>query len=241
MALYDSIGNGYSDLRRADARIAASIYSALGDARRVVNVGAGAGSYEPRDREVIAVELSQTMIRQRPPGAAAVVQASATDLPFRDDCFEAAMALLTIHHWPDAERGLREMQRISRRRVLLLTYDPNRRFWLHEYFPQIAEIDLQIMPRMEQLTRVLGRIEVCEVAIPHDCSDGFLGAYWRRPAAYLDERTRAAISTFARIDASAGLQRLRDDLASGRWQEGHGYLLEQESLDVGYRLVVASL
>lgn len=239
--LYDSIGHGYRNLRRPDPRIAAPIRHALGDAASVVNVGAGAGSYEPTDRRVIAVEPSLTMIRQRPRGAAPVVQASGTDLPFRDEAFDASLAILTIHHWPDRAKGLRELGRAARRRVVLLTWDPSYGgFWLTDYFPEMLEIDRKILPSVEELGRALGRISVTNVPVPHDCSDGFLGAYWRRPEAYLDPRVRSAISTFSKLsDLETGLVRLGDDLQSGEWRRRYGNLLRRSSLDLGYRLVVS--
>ena len=244
MRSYDTIGVGYSRYRRADARLAAAIDAALGMAATVVNVGAGAGSYEPADRRVVAVEPALTMIRQRPEGSAAVVQGSATHLPFHGGAFAAALAILTVHHWPDRARGLGELARIARERVVVVTWDPAvTDFWLLEdYFPEIATIDGPIFPSMEELGRALGRIEVRPFAIPHDCSDGFLGAYWRRPHAYLDAGVRGAISTFAKLpDVATGLGRLEADLGNGAWTRRHGHLLNRTELDLGYRLVVAEL
>lgn len=239
--LYDAIGRGYGTRRRPDPRVAAAIARALGEARTVVNVGAGAGSYEPADRAVIAVEPSSAMIAQRPPGSAPVVQTSASDLPFRDGAFDAALAVLTIHHWPDRARGLGELARVARRRVVLLTWDPaTPAFWLvDEYFPEIWTIDRPIFPSMDELRRALGPIEVQAVPVPHDCLDGFLGAYWRRPAAYLEADVRAAMSTFSKLgDVGPGLARLRRDLADGSWARRHGALLDRSELDLGYRLVI---
>jgi SAM-dependent methyltransferase len=239
--LYDRIGRGYGRLRRPDPRIASRIRRALGSASSVVNVGAGAGSYEPDDREVVAVEPSALMIRQRDPGAAPAVRASASDLPFGDGSFDACLAVLTIHHWPDLERGLRELRRAARQRVVILTHDPSvTGFWLTDYFPEILEIDERILPSLSELARHLGRIRVSDVPIPHDCTDGFLGAYWRRPEAYLRTEVRAAISTFVRLrDPQGGLDALRRDLASGAWHDRYGRLLSRPALDLGYRLVVA--
>ncbi|HLL82902.1 MAG TPA: methyltransferase domain-containing protein [Longimicrobium sp.] len=240
--LYDQIGLGYSHYRRPDPRIGAAILGALGEGESVVNVGAGAGSYEPSDRAVVAVEPSMEMIRQRRAGSAPVVQASASDLPFRDDAFAPALAILTVHHWPDRVRGLAEMVRVGRARVVLVTFDPAASdFWLvDEYFPAIAEIDRRNMPPVEELRDVLGEIEVRPLAVPHDCTDGFLGAYWRRPHAYLDAGVRGAISAFAMIgDVEAGVARLHDDLDDGTWERRHGHLLRQPEADLGYRLVIA--
>jgi SAM-dependent methyltransferase len=238
--LYDALGRDYRAYRRPDARVAALIAAALGDAETVVNVGAGAGSYEPDDRPVVAVEPSTVMLRQRRSGAP-VVQASATALPFGDGAFAAALAVLTVHHWPDRARGLAELARVARGRIVVLTWDPAwAGFWLvDEYFPEIVALDRPIFPALDELRRLLGPIEVRPVPIPHDCTDGFLGAYWRRPAAYLDPGVRGAISTFAKLpDVEAGLGRLRADLADGTWARRHADLLDRTELDLGYRLVI---
>ena len=241
--LYDAIGIGYRDFRRPDPRLETAIIRALNQAETVVNVGAGAGSYEPSDRSVVAVEPAMTMIRQRRPGSAPVVQASATELPFRDDGFAAALAILTVHHWPDQARGLDEMARVARRRVVVVTWDPSTSgFWLtDDYFPEIFEIDRPLFPSIEDFRRALGRVEVHPLPIPHDCVDGFLGAYWRRPHAYLDAGVRSAISTFAKLhDLGRGLDRLRRDLEDGSWTRRYGDLLDQPEIDLGYRIVVAA-
>lgn len=242
-ALYDDIGIGYGAYRRPDPRIAARIAQALGAARSVVNVGAGAGSYEPADRAVAAVEPSAEMVSQRAASAAPAVRASAEHLPFRDRAFDAAMAVLTIHHWPDWRAGISEMRRVARGPIVILTYDPDHSgFWLvREYFPEIQALDRKTMPRLAEIKEVLGPVEAHPVPVPADCTDGFLGAYWRRPEAYLDAGARRAISVFARIgDLQPGLTRLRADLADGTWVRRHGALLAQPELDIGYRLVVAS-
>jgi SAM-dependent methyltransferase len=240
--LYDTIGVGYGSYRRPDPRIAAAIMRALGELAPIVNVGAGTGSYEPADRPVVAVEPAMTMIRQRQARTIPVVQASATHLPFRDGAFAAALAVLTVHHWPDRMRGLAEFARVARHRLVIATYDPAAAgFWLIEdYFPAIREIDRLSMPSLEEFRRALGPVDVRALPIPHDCTDGFLGAYWRRPYAYLDPGVRRAISAFAKIPhIDAGLTRLRADLANGTWARRYGHLLHQEALDLGYRLVIA--
>lgn len=242
-ALYDSIGGNYAQYRRPDPRIAAAIEAALGDATSVVNIGAGSGSYEPSGREVIAVEPSEVMIRQRPAGAAPCRQGSAEALPVETGSVDAAMAILSAHHWTDLERGFREMARVARKRAVLLTWVPDAApFWLTEdYFPEILANDRQIFPSTADLTamleRTIGPVQMAPLPIPHDCTDGLLCAYWRRPEDYLDEDARSAISAFARIDAGAGLARLRADLASGRWAERNRHLLDLEALDAGYRIV----
>ncbi|MEM7412135.1 MAG: class I SAM-dependent methyltransferase [Myxococcota bacterium] len=241
MARYDTIGQGYAQARRSDPRLAARILAALGDCRSVVNVGAGTGSYEPVDRSVLAVEPSPVMIRQRAPSAAPVVQAAASHLPFRDAAFDGSLAILTLHHWTDLDRGLQELSRAARKRTVILTYDNDAEgFWLTEYFPQIRALDAVSMPSIERIRKQLGRAEVFDVPVPVDCTDGFLGAYWCRPEAYLRPEVRAGISVFASLDEpEAGLARLRDDLASGAWEQQYGWVRGRSELDVGYRLLVA--
>lgn len=238
--LYDEIGRDYRAHRRPDPRIAAAILRGLGPAESVLNVGAGAGSYEPEDRRVVAVEPSRVMIQQRRPGSAPVVQASATELPFRDGALAATLAVLTVHHWPDRARGLAEMVRVASKRVVIVTWDPDSRgFWLvDDYFPQLVELDRPLFPTVGELRAILGPVEVVRLPIPHDCTDGFLGAYWRRPHAYLHAGVRGAISTFSKLDAGPGLARLRADLEDGTWERRHARLLEATELDLGYRLVV---
>lgn len=242
--LYDRIGVGYRTLRVPDSRIAAAIVRALGDAASVANVGAGAGSYEPRDRRVIAIEPALTMIQQREPDAAPVLRATAEALPLRDASVDAALAILTVHHWHDRARGLAELRRVARRRVVILNHVHLDSFWLGDYFPGIRAIDRTIFPSAEDYERVLGVVRMSAVPIPHDCSDGFLGAYWRRPDAYLRADVRSAISSFdklAQAELAIGLARLRADLASGVWRERNAGLLGIDALDLGYRLVVAEL
>ena len=239
---YDEIGGGYAQARCADPRIATHILRALGDATTIVNVGAGSGSYEPAGRSVIAVEPARKMIQQRPTGSASVVQASAMQLPFLNNAFSAALAVLTVHHWPDRERGLAELARVARDTIVILTWDPDSPgFWLvQDYLPELAEIDRKIFPSMAEIGSVLGPIEINPVPIPHDCTDGFLGAYWRRPHAYLDRRRQRGISTFARVIGLDGkLARLRADLEDGTWQNRHADLLNQTELDIGYRIVTS--
>lgn len=242
--LYDEIGGGYRNARRSDPRIATAIVRALGQADTVVNVGAGAGSYEPADRSVVAVEPAMTMIRQRRAGSAPAVQASATALPFRDAAFAAALAILTVHHWPERARGLDELALVARGRAVIVTWDPAASgFWLvDDYFPEIVEIDRAIFPSIEELRRALGPVEVSTLPIPHDCVDGFLGAYWRRPQAYLDAEVRGAMSTFSKIRRlESGLFRLRKDVEDGSWTRRYGDLLSRSEIDLGYRLVVSTL
>jgi SAM-dependent methyltransferase len=241
-ARYDAIGRTYTATRQTEPRIAARIWAALGDARTVVNVGAGTGSYEPPDREVTAVEPSEVMIAQRPPHAAPAVQASAEALPFADDSFDAAMAVLTLHHWTDWRAGCAELKRVARERVVVFSWDPTfrGRMWLSaEYFEALSWQDVADFPSLpDQAAALDADIEV--VPIPWDCRDGFFSAFWRRPEAYLDPAVRAGISTMARREGELadGLARLRADLESGGWARRHADLLELEELDVGYRLLI---
>jgi SAM-dependent methyltransferase len=243
MALYDHIGRQYAKSRRPDPRIASAIEAALGDAASVVNIGAGTGSYEPRARSVIAVEPSDVMIRQRAADAAPCLQGSAEALPLETASVDAAMAILSAHHWQDLERGFSEMARVARKRAVLLTWVPDAaQFWLtHEYFPEIAAHDRTIFPDTAALTamlkRVIGPVHMLSLPIPHDCIDGLLCAYWRRPDSYLSPEVRSGMSSFARIDAEPGLARLRSDLSSGRWAERNGHLLALHELDLGYRII----
>lgn len=243
MTEYDRIGASYARTRRPDPRIARALHEALGDARTVVNVGAGTGAYEPRDREVTAVEPSAVMIAQRPPDAAPAVQASAEALPFGDASFDAAMAVFTIHHWSDWRAGIDELVRVAPGRVAVLAFDVDwvERYWLvRDYLPAIGELDRGRTAPLADVAEALGaRVE--PVPIPHDCSDGFLCAYWKRPLAYLDPTVRANISPFPLLGEEAvadGLERLERDVADGTWAARNAELLEADEADFGYRLLV---
>ncbi|HZY92187.1 MAG TPA: class I SAM-dependent methyltransferase [Thermoplasmata archaeon] len=241
---YDVIGRNYSIHRRPDPRIAARINTALADAQRVLNVGAGSGSYEPRGLPVVATEPSRVMIAQRRGRSTRVVRGVAEALPFFDKAFDVAMAVFTIHHWKDLRKGLSEMRRVSRRQ-LILTFDQQAeyRFWLvSDYFPEIATSVPFTAARFEDILSEMRPSVVEPILIPHDCVDGFLAAYWRRPAAYLDPAKRACISSFAMMDAvslSRGLTRLSSDLRSGRWARKNAHLKEQTEYDGGYRLLLS--
>jgi SAM-dependent methyltransferase len=243
--IYDSIGRGYATRRQADPRIALHIRTALASCTSVLNVGAGTGSYEPTELNVVAVEPSFTMIRQRRAAAAPAVQARAEALPFRDASFDAVLGVLTLHHWHDLKLGLAECGRSARKRVVLLTIDLEvyGQFWLlQEYFPDLLAIDQEIFPSIDTIASTLGSVNITAVPIPADCIDGFLGAYWRRPEAYLETAIRAGMSTFAKItNVDDRVALLREDLASGRWHRTHRDLLNSSDFDLGYRLVVAQL
>jgi len=240
--LYGTIGVTYTATRRTDPRVAAQIWAALGDARTVLNVGAGTGSYEPPDREVLAVEPSAVMRAQRPADAAPCVAGTAESLPFADKSFDAAMAVATIHHWPDPVAGLREMQRVARR-LVVFTYELEglAKFWLtRDYLPELPE-SLVGDPLLSELAGAIGgRSE--PILVPWDCEDGFYEAYWRRPEAYLDEQVRRNCSVWAKLGPDIeqrAVRDLRDDLASGRWAERNRELLDLESADLGLRLLIA--
>jgi SAM-dependent methyltransferase len=240
--IYDAIGHGYARHRRPDPAIVTMIDEALGEVRSVVSIGSGAGSYEPRDRRVVAVDASAVMIAQRPPGAAPAIQATAEALPLSGESFDAAIAVLTVHHWPDLLAGLAEMQRVAGRQVVL-TFDPKThcRHWLTDYVPEIGDIFLAAPP-VEVVADTLGARAVHVVPLAHDTPDGMTIAYWRRPEAYLDPERRAGGSALQQVDAAAlerGLRRLESDLASGAWNERYGALLHEETMDYGLRLVVA--
>ncbi|MGY1754778.1 methyltransferase domain-containing protein [Blastococcus sp. SYSU D01042] len=247
MALYDRIGRSYRRTRQADPRIAAAIREALGDVRSVVNVGAGAGAYEP-PVTVLAVEPSRVMLDQRPADAAPAVQAVAEALPLADDAVDAALAVLTVHHWSDVAAGVAELRRVARRRAVFFTWWPERmaEFWLlRDYLPAAAETDARMAHQVARLSELLGNeADVRSVPVPHDCVDGFGAAFWRRPEAYLDPDVRAGMSLFATTDPDAvrdGLARLEDDVRSGAWHRAHADLVQADVLDVGYCTVAVDL
>lgn len=246
MATYDRIGHAYTQVRRPDPRIAALITEALGDAETVVNVGAGAGSYEPRDRWLLAVEPSEVMIAQRPPGSAPAVVGTAEDLPLADRQVDAAMSVLSLHHWRDWRLGLAELRRVAADRLVLFSWSPERGdFWLlDDYFPEVGRWDATRFPRMDELLGELPGAHVEPVPIPRDCQDGFLAAWWARPDAFLSAAVQRSNSFFALADPDlvrAGLDRLRRDLDDGTWHARHSQLLERDSIDAGYFLLTAGL
>jgi len=239
-AVYDTIGKGYADYRKPDPRIAAAIETALGDARTVINIGAGTGSYESPRRAITPVEPSATMIAQRPAGVAKAIQGSAEHLPFPDKHFDAATAFLTTHHWTDLEAGLREMKRVTRGPCVFFDQDgATHDFWLIDYFAE-ARPYMRPLLNMETARAVFGDLRIVPIPIPWDCTDGFLCAYWRRPERYLEAGARGAISFFSLIDdPEPALARLKQDLADGTWAKRYGTLLGETQKDFGYRLVVA--
>jgi SAM-dependent methyltransferase len=243
--LYDRIGTGYSSRRRADPRWAQAIRAAIGHARNVLNVGAGTGSYEPPDLDVIALDPSTTMLAQRPHGAAPCVAAVAEAIPFRDKQFDVSTCLLTIHHWSDWRRGLAEVTRVTKHRIVIVTADifnPDATFWPKDYFPEIAAWDREHMHKIDDILEELWPARVDVLPIPADFTDGCCGAFWQRPEAYLDPNVRTAISGFSLIPETAvarGLEELSNDLQSGTWNERYGWLLDRDQMDIGIRMIVA--
>jgi SAM-dependent methyltransferase len=244
---YDKIGRNYGEDRRTDPRLAAAIWDALGDSRSVINVGAGAGSYEPSDRVVLAIEPSATMIAQRQPSAARVVQAVAENLPVDDKSFDAAMAVLTIQHWDDLEEGLAELRRVARHKIVIVTMDVDKlgELWLiRDYVPEMLPIHIAAFPSISFLSQALPNVSTSVVAVPRDCTDRFMAALWARPEAYLDGRTRSATSPWHQLPSHVvdpALRRLEEDLDRGRWDEQYGELRRRPTLDVGLRIVCAVL
>lgn len=247
MARYDTIGHGYSKTRREDPHFRAQIHAALGDARTVANVGAGTGAYEPPNRHVIAIEPSDVMAAQRPRHLAPAIRASAASVPLRDHSVDAAMAILSVHHWDEErERGVRELRRVARGPVVILTYDAivSGAMWLMaDYLPEVASMDLQIFPPPELLAEWLGdEVRIEKLPIPRDTPDWQLGSFWAHPERVLDANARAATSGFARMPTNVVnrvVSEVSRDLASGEWDDRYGHLRELDALDVGLRLVVS--
>ena len=245
--LYDRIGQTYAAIRHPDPRLAEAIRRALGEARTVVNVGAGTGSYEPPDRRVTAVEPSAVMIAQRAPDAAPTVQASAETLPFEDGAFDAAMAILTLHHWDDVDAGLAEMVRVARRRVVVVTFDPatwGDQWIVRDYLPEILDDASDWKPSLAHLLDALPGATVEVLPTPRDCTDRMFATLWARPEEYLDPRVRAATSVWHQLPpevSARALDQLARDLASGAWDERYGHLRTTPEWDVGLRLIRAEL
>lgn len=241
---YEETGAGYGQRRRTDPRIAALVGEALGEAATVLNVGAGAGSYEPPDRRVVAVEPSASMRAQRGPDLAPAIDATAEDLPFADDEFDAAMAMITVHQWRDWRRGVAQLRRVARGPVVILTFDPAEMgsWWLGDYVPQMLAAEAARYPTIAELCTALGEsARVTPVPIPLDCVDGFTEAFYGRPEALLDPAVRAAQSAWGFGDpdgVARGLDRLRADLADGTWDATWGHLRRQPQFVGAVRLVV---
>ncbi len=241
---YERGGQHYSSIRRTDPRIAAIVHGALGLSHTVLNIGAGAGSYEPDDRYVVALEPSASMRAQRPAHAAPAMDGVAEHLPFDDGAFDAAMATVTVHQWRDAQAGLREMRRVARGPVVVLTFDGDAldRFWLADYVPELIEAERRRYPDIEVIGATLGDgTTVCAVPVARDCLDGFTEAYFARPEAFLDEATRRSQSAWGFVDTAVEerfVEQLRIDLASGAWDARYGDLRNQDVFEGALRLVV---
>lgn len=243
-ANYGEIGEGYARIRQPDPRIAREFHAALGDARTVLNVGAGAGSYEPTDRVVTAVEPSASMRAQRPAHLSVAVNATADQLPFDDDAFDASMASVTVHQWPDLGAGLGEMRRVTRGPVVILTFDPTppEHWWLIDYAPELFEVEARRMPELDEIARHIGSdSEIRTVMVPVDSTDGFGQAFYGRPESLLDPAVRRAMSAWSFVDPAV-IERfdreLRTDLDTGAWDERYGTFRELDYFDVGMRLVI---
>lgn len=241
--LYDTIGKGYANHRKPDPRIAAQIADALGDTQTIINIGAGTGSYEIPGRHIAAVEPSAEMIAQRAPGALKPVRGTAESIPFPDKRFDAATAFLTTHHWTDLEKGLSEMKRVARKRCVFFDQEFSQiDFWLlNDYFPEMRTQLKPLLP-LDRARTVFPKLRTVPVPVPHDCTDGFMCAYWRRPEAYLDPGVRTAISFFAIAqDVEPKIEHLRRDLEDGTWERRNGHLRHETQKDFGYRLVIADI
>lgn len=244
---YDSIGHNYARFRREDPGIAAVIHEALGDAKTVVNVGAGSGSYEPTDRYVLAIEPSDVMAAQRVPPRVPAIAAGAASLPLRDGSVDAAMSVLSLHHWDEAqERGVQELRRVARDRVVIVTYDAEvwAKVWLlRDYLPEIAALDLATFPPPARVAQWLGgEVRISPIPLSRDTPDWMLGSYWAHPERVLDPAARAATSGFARQPAAVidrVVAALGADLASGAWDARNGALRQLADYDVGLRVIVA--
>ena len=243
-AIYDKIGTGYSTTRSTDPRIADQLHAELRGATRIVNIGAGTGSYEPEHVELVAVEPSAEMISQRRPGSHRVEQAYAEELPFEDKSFSHAMTVLSMHHWEDRALAFREINRVATEKLVAVTWDPRSDpFWLtRDYFPEIHREDLRIFPDLAEFNEHFDEVSTSPLHIPEDCRDGFLAAFWKRPEAYLSPEVRKSMSSFSKIEnLSEGLERLRNDLENGTWARKNHAVLNASTLDAGYRIVSAEL
>ena len=243
-ALYDDIGIDYSVRRRTDPDIARQLYTELEGASRIVNIGAGTGSYEPATVDLVAVEPSAEMISQRPPGAHPVKQGVAERLPFDDNSFSHAMTVLSMHHWKDRLRAFAEINRVATDQFVAITWDPQAEpFWLtRDYFPEIHTEDQGIFPSLAELNECFDDVRMRPLEIPAECQDGFLAAFWKRPRAYLSSSVRQSMSSFSkRPNLAEGIHKLGSDLDSGAWAEANRAILQAATLDAGYRLISARI
>lgn len=241
-AIYDKIGIDYAQKRQSDPRIASQILEKLKGAKRIVNIGAGTGSYEPKHMDLIAIEPSQEMIKQRPENAHKVIQGSAESLPLPDQSFSHALTILSMHHWKNRELAFKEINRVATDKFVAVSWNPESKpFWLtRDYFPEMIEVDRQIFPSVRELETNFDNVEVCPLLIPEDCIDGFLAAYWKRPSAYLNKAVRQSISSFSKLDnINTGLEKLEFDLETGSWHKTNRSILNKTTLDTGYIIISA--
>lgn len=241
---YDKKQHNYANIRQADARIMSYVEDALRGTKTVLNVGAGTGSYEPRNKYVVAVEPSEKMRQSRLGlGRNPAIAAAADKLPFDDGSFDSALAILTVHHWPDLEKGLREVRRVCSRRVVILTYDPDKLdlFWNVEYFPEVVEVERKRYPKLERINEIMGiNATVTNIKIPFDCSDGFQEAFYGRPERFLDAEVRRAQSAWGFIGPdleAAYVQALKADLDSGAWDRKYGAHRRMKEFEGAYRVL----
>lgn len=242
--IYDQIGIDYAVGRRTDPAIASTLSPLLANARRVLNIGAGTGSYEHPGIALTALEPSREMLLQRPADAHPAVQGYAESLPFAAHSFTHCMTILSMHHWSDRARAFSEVIRVTTERFVAVTWDPDAApFWLtRDYFPEIHARDITTFPAVSEFASYFGEVEMKPLLIPALCEDGFLAAFWKRPAAYLEPQVRRSISSFATLGSvDERLMRLSDDLDSGRWHERNADILEQPAIDAGYRIVTANI
>lgn len=242
--IYDDIGVNYSVTRSTDPKIAAQLYPELEGATRIVNIGAGTGSYEPENIDLVAVEPSAEMISQRAHESHPVKQASAEQLPFDDNSFSHAMTILSMHHWGDKSRAFNEINRVATEKFVAISWDPESEpFWLtRDYFPEIYEMDRKIFPKLGDFSEFFDDVKIRPLHIPNDCEDGFFAAFWKRPKAYLNSEVRQATSPFSKVNnLEEGLKKLEDDLKNGTWAKNNQALLNASTLDVGYRLITTKV
>ena len=244
--IYDKIGKSYSVGRRTDPKLAKQMHQFLSGSHSILNIGAGTGSYEPANMEVIALEPSEVMISQRPKGSAPVVQGVAENLPFEDKQFSHCMTVLSMHHWTDRDKAFSEIKRVTREKFVALTWSPlgkEEPYWLYrDYLKAIPELNRSIFPNVNELRQYFAHVEEYVLPIPHDCQDGFDGAYWKRPQAFLDPEVRANMSVFSKIkNVDAILERLQQDVESGAWHKKNAGILALDELDIGYRIFVAEI
>lgn len=244
---YDGFGQKYSSHRQTDPRIAAYVDNELSSAKTILNIGAGAGSYEPTDKYVVAVEPSITMRQQRlDKGKVPAINAKADNLPFDENSFDASMAMITVHHWPDIEKGLKELRRITKNQVVIMTFDPEQldNFWNADYFPEVIAVEKARYPTIDFIKSCLGgQCKVIPIPIPLDCKDGFQEAFYGRPEAFLEKQVRLSQSAWGFIPEDKQeeiVERLRADLENGTWDAKYGHFRTQEFFTCALRLIVAT-